>query len=153
LSGRLTQAVGMKSILAYRGGFAVDPSPPTRDEVVAAAAGWLREIEGQGSVDAGSQRVRLTDPILLRFGIWTGAELGRERGLPLQFHVGYGDPDLTLHQTNPSLLTELIRRLAALETPIVLLHCYPYHREAAYLADMFPHVYVDLGLALSFSGA
>jgi predicted TIM-barrel fold metal-dependent hydrolase len=35
----------------------------------------------------------------------------------------------------------------------VLLHCYPYHREAAYLADMFPHVYVDLSLALTFSGA
>jgi predicted TIM-barrel fold metal-dependent hydrolase len=33
------------------------------------------------------------------------------------------------------------------------LHCYPYHREAAYLSDVFPHVSFDLGLALTFAGA
>jgi hypothetical protein len=157
LAARLARAVGLKSILAYRGGFAIEPSPPTPGMVVAAAARWLREVEdGPRS----GRPVRLTDPTLLRFGIWTGARLGRERGrelghahaLPLQFHVGYGDPDLTLHQTNPSLLTDLLRGLGDLSVPVVLLHCYPYHREAAYLADMFPNVYVDLGLALTFSG-
>jgi uncharacterized protein len=146
LAARLPHAVGLKSILAYRGGFAIDPNPPGERSVVEAASRWLGEIEGE-------QAVRLTDPTLLRFGIWTGAELARHRKLPLQFHVGYGDPDLTLHLTNPSLLTDLLRRLDSLGVPIVLLHCYPYHREAAYLADMFPHVYVDLGLALTFAGA
>jgi predicted TIM-barrel fold metal-dependent hydrolase len=29
----------------------------------------------------------------------------------------------------------------------MLLHNYPYHREAGYLAQVFPHVYADLGLA------
>jgi predicted TIM-barrel fold metal-dependent hydrolase len=29
----------------------------------------------------------------------------------------------------------------------MLLHNYPYHREAGYLAQVFPHVYVDAGLA------
>jgi predicted TIM-barrel fold metal-dependent hydrolase len=146
LAARLTHAVGLKSILAYRGGFAVDPTPPSTEEVVAAAGGWLRQVER-------GQPVRLTDPTLLRFGIWTGAELARDRRLPLQFHVGYGDPDLTLHLTNPSLLTDLLRRLGEIEIPVVLLHCYPFHREAAYLADMLPNVYVDLGLALTFAGA
>lgn len=146
LAARLPRAVGLKSILAYRGGFAIDPSPPTTADVIEAAGRWLGEIERGATV-------RLTDPTLLRFGIWAGVELARDRHLPLQFHVGYGDPDLTLHLTNPSLLTELLKRLGELGMPVVLLHCYPYHREAAYLADMLPNVYVDLGLALTFAGA
>nr|BFE88209.1 hypothetical protein GCM10020093_108100 [Planobispora longispora] len=32
--------------------------------------------------------------------------------------------------------------------PIVLLHNYPYHREAGYLAQVFPHVFADVSLAL-----
>ena len=32
-------------------------------------------------------------------------------------------------------------------SPPMLLHNYPYHREAGYLAQVFPHVYVDAGLA------
>ncbi len=31
--------------------------------------------------------------------------------------------------------------------PVMLLHNYPYHREAGYLAQVFPNVYADLGLA------
>jgi len=34
----------------------------------------------------------------------------------------------------------------------VLLHGYPYHRNAAYLAAVFPHVYANVGLALTHSG-
>lgn len=145
LAARTASAVGLKTILAYRSGFALDPAPPTRAEVVAAAGRWLREVE--------AGRVRLADPVLLRFGIWTGAELARDGRLPLQIHAGYGDPDLTLHLANPALLTGLLRRLDDLGVEVVLLHCYPYHREAAYLADMYPRVSFDLGLALTFAGA
>ncbi|MCC7372977.1 MAG: amidohydrolase family protein [Chloroflexi bacterium] len=147
LAARAASAVGFKSVLAYRGGFAVDAAPPSDAEVTAAAGRWL------AAAGAGGASARVTDPVLLRFGIWAAAEVGRARGLPIQFHVGYGDTDLTLHQSNPSLLSELIRRLGTLGTGVVLLHCYPYHREAAYLADAFPNVVFDLGLALSFTGA
>ena len=34
-------------------------------------------------------------------------------GLPLQVHTGYGDPDLTLHRADPSLLTPFLRALPA----------------------------------------
>jgi predicted TIM-barrel fold metal-dependent hydrolase len=135
-------AVGLKTVVAYRGGFGLDPTRPSTGEVVDAAGRWL------------SRRAtpRLEDPVLLRHGIWTGAELARDRGLPLQVHAGFGDPDLTLHQVNPSLLSDLVRALGRLGTTVVFLHCYPYHREAAYLAAVFPHVYFDVGLALHHTG-
>jgi predicted TIM-barrel fold metal-dependent hydrolase len=145
LAARAEHAVGLKSILAYRGGFAIDSTPPSRPEIVEGAGRWLAALE-KGAV-------RLTEPALLRYGIWTGALLAEARKLPLQIHVGYGDPDLTLHLSNPSLLTDLLRRLGRLGVAVTLLHCYPYHREAAYLADMLPNVYLDLGLALTFAGA
>jgi hypothetical protein len=31
--------------------------------------------------------------------------------------------------------------------PVLLLHCYPFHRESGYLAQVFPQVHMDLGLA------
>jgi len=37
--------------------------------------------------------------------------------------------------------------------PLMLLHCYPYHRQAGYLAHAYPHVYVDVGLAINHVGA
>jgi uncharacterized protein len=137
-------AVGLKTIVAYRGGFAFDPDPPHEAEVIGAAGPFLE------SATAG--RARVSDPVLLRFGIWTGARLARERGLPIQFHVGWGDPDLELHLTNPTLLTRLIRELAGVGVNVALLHCYPFHRDAAYLAAMFPNVYFDVGSALHYHG-
>jgi predicted TIM-barrel fold metal-dependent hydrolase len=135
-------AVGLKTVVAYRGGFGLDPTRPSTGEVVDAAGRWLSK---QGAP-------RLEDPVLVRHGIWTGAELARDRSLPLQIHAGYGDPDLTLHMVNPSLLTDLVRALGQLRVTVVFLHCYPYHREAAYLAAVFPHVYFDVGLALNYTG-
>ena len=35
----------------------------------------------------------------------------------------------------------------------MLLHCYPYHRQAGALANLFPHVYMDVGVALNHVGA
>jgi predicted TIM-barrel fold metal-dependent hydrolase len=68
-------------------------------------------------------------------------------GLPVQFHVGYGDSDVDLHRCNPLLLTPLLRAIQPTGTTVMLLHNYPYHREAGYLAQVFPQVYVDAGLA------
>jgi predicted TIM-barrel fold metal-dependent hydrolase len=33
-----------------------------------------------------------------------------------------------------------------------LLHCYPYHREAAYLAAVYPNVHLDIGLGVGHLG-
>ncbi|MGZ4594739.1 MAG: amidohydrolase family protein, partial [Actinomycetes bacterium] len=37
--------------------------------------------------------------------------------------------------------------------PVMLLHCYPFHRNAGYLAQTFPNVYLDVGLAVNYTGA
>jgi len=139
------EAVGLKTIVAYRGGFDFDPAPPPNAEVTLAAGAFIERASGGDT--------RLADMVLLRHAIWTGARLAKERGFPIQFHTGWGDPDLTLHLTNPSLLTGLIRELDREGVNITLLHCYPFHRVAGYLASMFANVYFDVGSALHFHGA
>ncbi len=136
LQRRVATAVATKSILAYRGGFDGDLSEPTPTEVSVAAARW-REAGGG----------RLTDRVLLRFGLHRALALGK----PLQVHIGLGDRDCDLHKTNPLLLLDFLRGSAG--TPIMLLHCYPYEREAGYLAQAFNNVYVDGGLSINHLGA
>jgi predicted TIM-barrel fold metal-dependent hydrolase len=136
------EAVGLKSVAAYRFGLDFTPGPPDGTEVRAAADRWLGAI-------GGGAPARVTDPVLLRHLIWTG--LGT--GLPLQFHTGFGDPDLRLHRADPSLLHDFLLATRGRGVPILLLHCYPYHRHAAYLANVFPHVYLDVGEALNHVGA
>ncbi len=36
---------------------------------------------------------------------------------------------------------------------MLLLHCYPFHRQAGYLAQAFDHVNFDVGLAINYLGA
>ena len=73
-------------------------------------------------------------------------------GLPVQLHVGLGDRDLDLHRVDPMLLLGLLRQPAVARVPVLLLHCYPYHRQAGYLAQAFPNVYIDVGLAVNHVG-
>jgi uncharacterized protein len=136
LHRRAANAVATKSILAYRGGFDGDLSEPAADEVRHAAARWR---------DRGG--IRLTDRVLLRFGLHQALRLGK----PLQLHVGFGDRDCDLHKTNPLYLLDFLRHSG--DTPIMLLHCYPYEREAGYLAQAFNNVHVDGGLAVNYLGA
>jgi hypothetical protein len=134
---------GFKSIAAYRTGLDLRPERPPDAEVRAAAGRWLT---GAGRT-AGPPR--LADETLTRFLIWCGVDIG----LPVQFHVGYGDSDVDLHRCNPLLLTPLLRAIQPTGVPVMLLHNYPYHREAGYLAQVFPHVYIDAGLATHNLGA
>ena len=136
LHERAMTAVGTKSILAYRGGFDGDLSEPAPAEVAEAASRWR---------DSGEPRI--TDRVLLRFGLYRALRLGK----PLQFHVGFGDRDCDLHRTNPLHLLDFLRNSG--DTPIMLLHCYPYEREAGYLAQAFNNVYLDGGLSINYLGA
>lgn len=136
LAARTHDAVATKTVLAYRSGFDIDLSAPSESEVRTAARRWR---------DAGGGR--LTDPMLLRFGLHEALRLDK----PLQVHVGLGDRDCDLHRTNPMQLIDFLRQSG--DVPIVLLHCYPYEREAGYLAAAFNNVHVDVGLSVNHLGA
>jgi predicted TIM-barrel fold metal-dependent hydrolase len=142
LAAATAGAVGVKSIMAYRYGLDFDPERPGGGAVREAAGRWLRTVEAGGPP-------RLADPVLLRHVLWAGVD----RGLPIQFHTGFGDPDLELHRCDPLAMTGFIRATADSGVDLMLLHCYPYHRRAGYLAQVFPHVYLDVGLAVNYVGA
>ncbi|WP_327113776.1 amidohydrolase family protein [Nocardia sp. NBC_01730] len=132
LRARATNAVGLKTIVAYRCGldFPLRDHPPT----------------------SFAPERRLTDPHLLGWLVGLGARVGAELGLPLQFHTGFGDSDLRLHRSDPLLLTDFLRRTTGTGLSVLLLHCWPFHRHAAYLAHIFEHVHLDLGLTIPYVG-
>jgi len=66
--------------------------------------------------------------------------------LPVQVHCGFGDSDLQLSRADPSHLKPLVERFR--ETPFVLLHCYPFVREAGWLAHVYGNVWFDLSLTI-----
>ncbi|THC48949.1 amidohydrolase family protein [Streptomyces sp. A1499] len=125
-------AVAFTSVAGVRHPLALTPCPPGPGEVRGAARRWLGDRPVGG---------RLADPVLLRHLLWVAVA----SGLPLQLHAGAGDPR--------AHFGDFARATEGLGTDLVLLHGYPYHRSAAHLAALFPHVYADLGPALVRTGA
>jgi uncharacterized protein len=116
---------GLKTILAYRGG--LDPAA----------------LEPSNSVLQGRVEGRTAAEVLT-----AALEANEETGdpLPVQVHTGFGDSDLHLARADPSHLKPLIERFR--ETPFVLLHCYPFVRQAGWLAHVYGNVFFDLSLAI-----
>ncbi|MBC9820281.1 amidohydrolase family protein [Terrabacter sp. MAHUQ-38] len=139
LERRSLGAVAAKSVLAYRAGFDVDLGRPGDREVEHHVDAWLHR----------GDPARLADPRLIAFGLHEAADLG----LPIQLHVGLGDRDMHLRRSDPLLLTDLLRDPSIARVPVLLLHCYPFEREAGYLAQGFRNVFLDVGLAVNHLGA
>jgi uncharacterized protein len=133
-----TSAVGVKSVAAYRSGLRLDPAPPGVDEAALAADRWLGAGPGAGGW-------RLGDPVLERVLLGAAVDLG----LPIQFHIGFGDSDIRMTEVDPTLLTDWLQQH---RVPVMLLHCWPYHRQASYLAHIYPHVHLDVGSVLHYVG-
>ncbi|MCC9606179.1 amidohydrolase family protein [Blastopirellula sp. JC733] len=140
------EMVGLKSIIAYRSG--LDVRPTSLEDARAKFDVW--KSSGQG------RRPRLVDKTLLDFLLMQALELAARHELPVQFHTGFGDPDLDLRLANPLHLRPILEDRRYRGAPIVLLHAsYPYMRDAGFLASVYPQVYLDVGLAvpmLSVSG-
>jgi predicted TIM-barrel fold metal-dependent hydrolase len=128
--------VGTKTICAYRCGFDIDWSRPNDADVITHA----RELAAR------PRPLRLDSTALTAFAVHEAAA----HGLPIQVHVGFGDRDLDLHRTDPMLLLPLLRSMTPV--PVLLLHCYPFQRQAGYLAQAFDHVNFDVGLAINYLG-
>ncbi|MGH3471188.1 MAG: amidohydrolase family protein [Nocardioidaceae bacterium] len=133
-------AVAAKSIAAYRVGLALPSVAPTADELVSALQQLHAGTDG---------RYRIAHPVVNGWLAWAAIEAG----LPLQFHVGYGDGDLDLAECDPLRLTGFLRATEGHGVPVLLLHNYPFHRNAAYLAQVFDHAFMDVGLAVHNTGA
>jgi len=72
--------------------------------------------------------------------------------LPVQFHTGLGDNDLDMLYANPLHMRPLFENSQYKHVPFVLLHAsYPFVRELGYLASLYSHVWMDLGLAIPFA--
>jgi hypothetical protein len=115
--------VALKTIAAYRGGLDLDAlRPATRRD----------RLEG----------------VPLREVLLAALEANEVTGdpLPIQVHTGFGDSDLLLPAARPGLLKPLIERFR--DTTFVLLHCYPFVREAGWLAHVYANVFFDLSLTI-----
>jgi uncharacterized protein len=133
-------AVAAKSIAAYRIGLDLAPAPPTSGALAAALASMR---------PAASGHFRIAHPVINSWLAWTAIKIGK----PLQIHVGYGDADMDLRRADPLRLTPFLRATEKHGVPVLLLHNYPFHRHAAYLAQVFSHVFIDVGLAVHNTGA
>jgi predicted TIM-barrel fold metal-dependent hydrolase len=113
-----------------------------RSEVAAARANGFVALKTISAYRTGLELERIHD------FVFTALEANDATGapLPVQFHCGFGDWDLYLARADPSHLKPLIERFR--ETPFVLLHCYPFVREAGWLAHVYGNVWFDLSLTI-----
>ena len=144
LAAAAARAVSFKSVIAYRSGLAVREWPD--GDVLAAYRQVVDRVRAGGSP-------RLAEKPLLDSLFLLALSVAMETGRPMQVHAGWGDPDVDLPQANPVLLRPILEDPRWAGARLVILHqAYPYFREAAFMAAVWPQVYVDLSLALPYLG-
>ncbi len=132
--------VALKSIIAYRSGLDIAPIP--KSEAAAAFGPLKEEARRQG-------KVRLASKPLGDYLVIQALNLAAAQEMPVQFHTGFGDSDADLRRANPLHLRWVIEQARC---PLVLLHAgWPFYRELAHLAAIYPNVWLDLSLATPFA--
>jgi hypothetical protein len=137
--------IALKTVIAYRTGLELQPLSASEvsksvDRLKRSpdSAGLFARIHVPRSTRDDVKRVR--DYIL-----WKALELSIELNLPFQIHSGMGDQDLDIKTARPGLLASVFRDEKLRHAKIILLHgAYPFYEEGAYLATIFPNVYLDL---------
>lgn len=132
---------GVKSIIAYRTGLEVSPLSRTPDQGLQALDAIRRGLGG------GSMK-KLRDHLLCR-----ALELCMEYDVPMQIHTGMGDFEVNLPLCRPAFLMDLLRFPTFRACRVLLVHSgFPYHREAAYIANVLPRVSLDISEGIPFAG-
>lgn len=139
------EVVGFKSIVAYRTGLDV-AFTPDEDAASSAFVPLRRQVER-------GEPMRLAAKPLNDWIVRETLDQAACSGRPVQFHTGFGDPDCDLRRSDPLWLRGFLERCEPRGVPVMLLHCYPFHRHAAALAQAYPHVYLDVGMTLHYVGA
>lgn len=129
-------ARGFKTVAAYRGGLTV-PLDST-----------VEEIEQAFEAEKASQEIRIRRPALLGALLLVALKAAGRTSKPLQVHTGFGDEDLDLPAANPALLKPLLDHPLVNGARIVILHTYPYTRQAGWLTSLYPNVFFDLSLTI-----
>jgi len=144
LDGLGPETVGLKSAIAYRTGLAVAAAWDAGE----IAASFARARRDAAEHDG---RLRLAHRAIHEHLLHAALRWAAERGLPVQFHTGYGDADLDIRLANPAHLRPLLHDPALAGLRVVLLHgCWPYTREGAFLAAVYEGVWLDLSYAIPF---
>ncbi|HKC29067.1 MAG TPA: amidohydrolase family protein [Jatrophihabitans sp.] len=132
-------AVAFKTILAYRTGLAVDPTVDLERA--------QRELDGERGQPVRRRGKALRDLVLRRV-LERAADLDR----PIQIHTGFGDSELRLRESDPTLLEDVLRTPGGQAARVVLIHgSFPWTEAAAYLATTKPNVWMELSLSNLFA--
>jgi uncharacterized protein len=132
--------MGVKSIIAYRTGLDVSPLSRTPDQGMQALDAIHRGLGG------GSMK-KLRDHLLCR-----ALDLCMEHDVPMQIHTGMGDFEVNLTLCRPAFLMDLLRFPSYRSCRVLLVHAgYPYHREAAYMANVLPRVWIEVSEGIPFA--
>ncbi|MBY0356389.1 MAG: amidohydrolase [Candidatus Obscuribacterales bacterium] len=134
--------VALKTICGYRGG--LNLLSPSKAEAIAEFKSLKRNNN-----EAGTFRIQRGN--LYHYLLRLSFEIAGENGLPVQIHTGIGDDDADLYQCNPALMQNLFRSQSLAKTNFVLLHCFPYVKEAAFMTALYPNVFMDLSLSISLA--
>lgn len=125
---------GLKSIIGYRTGVAVDPTVTRRRAEQAYAAGEEKPVRD--------------------YFFLLAVEKAAELDVPLQVHTGFGESNNRVVNNNPVLLKEMLEAGRGRRTRLVLLHAgYPYAFEAGYMAHCYPNVYCEFSELIPFAQA
>src|SRR3954451_24047636 len=129
-------AVAFKSVIAYRTG--LDISHPSAADARAAFARWRGDDFRETRAHAKPVRDRLLERTL---------EVASAGGMPVHIHSGGGDPDSLVPHARPAGLFDLLKRHP--HQPVLLIHAgWPWTDEAAFMASILPHVYLDLSIGI-----
>ncbi len=142
LQRQVSNLVAFKSIIAYRTGLDI------HHHHISALERSFGELKRNLK---SAQVPRINDKTLLDEALWVGLKVAAEHHKPIQFHTGYGDPDLDMRLANPLHLRSILEDKSLQGLDVVMLHCYPFVKEAGYLAAVYGGAYLDLGLTIPYT--
>lgn len=135
---------GLKSVSAYRSGLGILPT--SHAEACDAFDADKKALEASG----GKYRIdtKALEDYLTRIAL----KMAAEQEIPVQFHTAFGDTEASMITANPIQLRPVFEDSAFARAPIVMLHCYPFIREASYLAHVYNNAYFDLSYTVPVVG-
>ena len=132
-------AIAFKSVIAYRTG--LDITQPSAADARGAFVRWREDGFRETRTHAKPVRDRLLERTL---------EVAAATGVPVHIHSGGGDPDSLVPHARPAGLFDLLKRHA--RQPVLLIHSgWPWTDEAAFMASILPHVYLDLSIGIPWA--